>query len=454
MKRLFPAIILVLLVMMLTACSMEKAAANSGFLQPQSAGTAEKSRNKGTPAVSAGAEALRIGWWGSQMRHDATLAVLDLYTKKTGIQFEPEFYSFDDYISKLNTLVAANDCPDIMQIGGNFPTYMEQIELLNRYIEKGIIDTTKTDKSFVAITTLDGKTVGLSLGTNAQAIAYDPALFNKAGVALPTNKWTWTDYENAAMTVHRNLDILGSSQLDEFAVLTSWLQQYDNGESFFLEPYRLKLNYTKDDNIIEFFAMKERLTKAGAYPNLAQMAEIKNIEGDPLVSGKAAMTWIYSNQFVALSTAAKRPLAIIMPPRRTYSGPLAQTITSSQMFSIWKGSGHKDAAAKFISYFVNDTKANLILKGERGVPIMKPVRDALSASITPETKTVYDYMDQIGKEAAMQITLNSPVQADIKDIYKYLSEEVVFGKATPAEAAVKLRAEAEKVLERATGAND
>jgi multiple sugar transport system substrate-binding protein len=256
------------------------------------------------------------------------------------------------------------------------------------------------------------------------------------------------------MIIHRKLHIFGSSQLDEFAVLTgNWLQQYDDGESFFLEPYRLRLNYSDDSRVVEFFAMKERLTKAGAYPSPAQMAEIKNIEVDLLVSGKAAMTWISSNQFVALSTAAKRPLTLIMPPRRTGSGPIPQSVTSSQMFSIWKGSAQKEAAARFISYFVNDAQANLILQGERGVPIMKPVRDALSASITPETKAVYDYMDQIGKEAGMQLTLNSPVQAEIKELYKNLSEEVIFGKISPQEAAVRLRTETETVLERARAGN-
>ena len=39
---------------------------------------------------------LRIMWWGSQTRHDRTLAVLDLYTEQTGVAFEPEFYGFDD----------------------------------------------------------------------------------------------------------------------------------------------------------------------------------------------------------------------------------------------------------------------------------------------------------------------------------------------------------------------
>ncbi len=389
---------------------------------------------------------LRIGWWGSQTRHDATLRVIEMYTKKTGVKFEPEFFSFNDYITKLNTLVAANDCNDIMQMGGNFPTYQNQIELLNDYIKKGIIDTTNINKNYIGITTLEGKTVGLSLGTNAQAIAYDPAPFYKAGVPLPTNKWTWADYENAAMTIRSKLNIFGSSRLDEFTVLSVWLQQYMTQESFFLDPYRTKLNYKDDQKVAEFFAMKERLTRAGAYPNPAQLAEIKNIEGDPLVTGKAAMTWVASNQFIALSKAANRTLALVMPPRRSIYGSVYNSIMSSQMFCISKNSENKEAAARFISFFVNDIDANNILRGERGVPISKSVRDALSESITPETKAIYDYLNLVSKEGKMEIVLNSPVQQEIQDIFKYLSEEVVVGKTTALDAAVKLRVEAEKVL--------
>ena len=152
---------------------------------------------------------LRIMWWGSQTRHERTLAVLELFTKKTGIRFEPEFYGFDEYFSKLNILIAANDPPDLMQMGGNFPTYMDHIEPLNQYIQDGTIDVSNTDKSFISITTLEGKTYGLSSGTNAPAVAYDPALFKKAGVPLPTFKWTWDDFEKAAITIHKKLGILG-----------------------------------------------------------------------------------------------------------------------------------------------------------------------------------------------------------------------------------------------------
>lgn len=389
---------------------------------------------------------LRIGWWGSQARHDGTLKVLDMYTAKTGVKFEPEFFSFDDYITKLNTLVAANDCNDIMQMGGNFPTYQTQIEYLNDYIAKGIIDTKDINKNYIGITTLDGNTVGLSLGTNAQAIAYDPGPFYKADVPLPTNKWTWADYEYAAKTIHSKLGILGSSKLDEFTVLSVWVQQYMTSEGFFLDPYRTKLNYTDDSKVAEFFAMKKRLTDVGAYPNPAQMAEIKNIEGDPLVTGKAAMTWIASNQFVALSKAAKRPLAMVMPPRRSQYGSVFNSIMSSQMFSIAKTSEYKEAAARFISYFVNDIDAGKVLLGERGVPISTSVRSALSDNLTVENKAIYDYLNLVSKEGKMEIVLNSPVQQQIQDIFKGLTEQVVAGKTTPAEAAAKLRAESEKVL--------
>ena len=145
---------------------------------------------------------LRIMWWGSQTRHDRTLAVLDMYSKKTGVKFEPEFYGFDEYIAKLNVLIASNDAPDLMQMGGNFPTYNAHIESLNKYIKNKTLDISNTNKSFIGITTLDGKTVGLSSGTNAPAIAYDPELFKKAGVPLPTFKWTWDEWEKAVLTIH------------------------------------------------------------------------------------------------------------------------------------------------------------------------------------------------------------------------------------------------------------
>lgn len=401
-------------------------------------------------AALAQGEPLRIMWWGSQTRHDRTLRVLDMFTEKTGIEFEPEFYGFDDYISKLNILIAANDPPDLMQLGGNFPTYIDHIEFLNPYIENGIIDVSNTDPSFLAITTLDGNIVGLSSGTNAPAVAYDPELFAKAGVPEPTFNWTWEEFEEAALAIHEKLGILGVAltRNDEFWILTTVVAQYDTGESLFLEPYRLALNYRDDRYVADYLSMVKRLTDAGAYPTPAQMAEIRDVEGNPLVRGEAAMAYVFSNQFVALSEAAGRPLKLVSLPRIKKDGPLALSIMSSQMFSIAKASRNKEAAARFIDFFINDVNANLILQGERGVPIMRHVRDALAPLLSEAEREIYRYLDRLGQEAATQIVLDSPVQTQIRDVYIRLAEEVVFNRTTPEEAARRFRQEAEDILAR------
>ncbi len=390
---------------------------------------------------------LRIGWWGSQTRHDRTIKVLEMFTKKYGVKFEPEFYNFDDYFTKLRAQVPAGDAPDLMQMGGNFRDFWDQIEFLNDYIDRKVIDTTKIDPGFIGLLKLEGKIVGISNGTNAQGMAYDPEAFKSAGVPLPTNKWTWDDYEKAAMTIHEKTGKLGSSQLDEWPCISGWVTQYGTGQTFFKEPYRTALNYTNDQYVADFYAMKKRLTDAKAYPNPAQMAEIKNVEGDPLVRGEAAMMWISSNQFVAVTTAAKKTLALAVIPRRTATGPLAQTIMSSQHFMINKASKNKEVAAKFLNYWVNDVEANKVLLAERGIPINTDVRNAIAETFTTaEQKAVYKFMDVMGKEASTDMVLDSVAGNQIKDVFKQLGEKVVFGQLTPLEAAVELRKQAEAIL--------
>ena len=118
------------------------------------------------------------------------------------------------------------------------------------------------------------------------------------------------------------------------------------------------------------------------------------------------------------------------------------------MFCISKNSKHKEAAAKFLNFWVNNVDANLILQGERGVPIMRHVREVLAGNLTEAEKKIYQYLNDLGREAATQIVLDSPVQTQIRDVYIRLAEEVVFDRITPEEAAKQFRAEAEDILAR------
>jgi len=47
-----------------------------------------------------------------------------------------------------------------------------------------------------------GKVMGIPLGINTQSIVLDTNAFAAAGVALPTDEWTWADFEKIAMDIH------------------------------------------------------------------------------------------------------------------------------------------------------------------------------------------------------------------------------------------------------------
>lgn len=384
---------------------------------------------------------LRMAWWGSQTRHDATNKVIELYeAANPNVHIEAEFYDFDSYFTKLDTLVAADDVWDIFQLGGNFPKYINNIEPLNSYIKDGIIDTSDTTENFLATTrNNDGTQVGISIGTNTYGIAYDPALFQKAGLTEPSDDWTWEEWKKDCLTITEKLDIYGSSKMDNFiAGVIQRASQFKKDGNFFKKTND-GLDITDPAPIADYMQMIKDLTDAGSYPDAGAIKEIKDIEGDYLVTGDAAMTWVSSNQIMSIVNAAGKEIKIAPVPRITKDGPYGMSIQSSQQLCISKNSKAKEEAAKFINFFVNDIEANKILNGERGVPIMSKVRDAVVSQADESSRVIYDFVDKIGNFPKEDCNVISPdPKAEIEDQDKLLIEKVQYGDLTPEEAAKQL----------------
>ena len=399
--------------------------------------SAEASASEETPAEPI---TLRMAWWGSQTRHDRTIAVIELYESlhpNVTIEYEP--MDFDGYFNKLATLVASNDVWDIFQLGSNFPTYQSKIYPLNDFIKDGTIDVSGTTEAFLRIAADEkGNQVGLCSGVNTYGIAYDPALFAQAGVAEPTENWTWEDYKQACLTIHEKLGIYGSSKFDDWqAGASSGVNQEGFGIGFFNKTND-GLGFTDYKMLTDYMQMRADLVEAGAYPDPGACKEISDIENDFVVSGEAAMTWVASNQFVSLATAAGRELKLINPPRKKADGPAGVSIQSSQMLCVSQDSKYPEEAAKFIEFFQSSIDANKILLAERGIPTFTAVREALAGDLTDLEKAVYEYVDVVGAFDTGGETVNpsSPACTDeIKEQYNYYLEKVIYGEMSADEAA-------------------
>ena len=440
LRRLMALTTAAIMAASLTACGGQKAETNT------------QAAESGKESAAAGEQVtLRMAWWGSQTRHDATNKVIEMYEEQNpNVHIEAEFYDFDSYFTKLDTLVAADDVWDIFQMGGNFPKYINSIEPMDAYIEAGTIDVSDTTENFLATTRdNDGTQVGISIGTNTYGIAYDPAMFAEAGLEEPSDNWTWDEWKADCLAITGKLGIYGSSKMDNFiAGVTQRASQAEKDGNFFKKTND-GLEFTDTATFASYMQMIKDLTDAGSYPDAGAVKEIKDIEGDYLVTEDAAMTWVSSNQIASIVNAAGREIKIAPVPRITKDGSYGMGVQSSQQLCMAKSSKNKEEAAKFINYFVNDIEANKVLNGERGVPIMSKVRDVVMEQADDSSKMIYDFVDKIGNFPKEDCNVISPdPKTEIEDQYKLLIEKVQYGDVTPEDAAKQLVEFAESKFSR------
>ena len=425
------------------------------------AGNGSTSESTGTADTAASSDetiTLRMAWWGSQERHDRTIEVIELYESlHPEINIEYEYYSFDDYFTKLKTLVASDQVWDVFQMGGNFPMYMDKICPLDEYIESGIVDVSDiTDANLKTTQDTEGHQLGLSNGLNTYGIAYDPAMFEAAGVPEPTETWTWDDYKNAAMTITEKLGIFGSSSFltSEFiAGCSALIGQYgDVGQYSFFNLDLTGMGFDDPSMLTPNIQMRADMINAGAYPDAGAAAEITNIENDFIVTGEAAMTWVAANQFPTIYDVCKeqgRTLKLATIPRVTSDGPSGAVIQSSQMMCVSQDSEHKEAAAAFISWFENDPDCNNILQAERGIPVNTTIRDTLSAQATEGQQIMYDFVNEVSNfEMPEKVNVLSPDgQDEVVDNYRNYIQQVADGQISADEAAQKTYDDAAALFE-------
>ncbi|HLJ58100.1 MAG TPA: extracellular solute-binding protein [bacterium] len=414
------------------------------------------------PVTSAWAQApteLRIMWWGSKDRHDRTIKVLQMYQDQhPGIKFTYEFATFNDYWTRLATMAAGSNLPDIIQ-----QDYARLVEWdtnhlmlpLDDFVKDGTINLTRVPKASIDGGRVNGKLYAINLGNNSQAVMLDVDAFKKAGIALPNEKWTWQDFEQICLDFHKKLGIWGMGW--GFNDPQIWKSLYIGYGTWVYTPNGQAIAAIDDSKFVDLLKMLLRLQAAGAVPTRQQeISDFNNsgfgsasIETQPIVTGKAAMAYLWSNQVVAVASAAGsgRTFKLTHLPRPK-GGHASNYLKPSQFFSITSNSKHPKESAQFIDFFTNSIEANRILRAERGIPIVPKVQEALKPLLSPAELETFRYIARVTadgsplpppdptKEGAFENTVYGPLVLD----------PVLFGKISPEQGAKTLRAEGDKVL--------
>jgi multiple sugar transport system substrate-binding protein len=326
-----------------------------------------------------------------------------------------------------------------------------QLLALDNFVEDGTINLKDVPKNSIDGGRLNGKLYAVNLGNNSQTIVLDVTAFEKAGVPLPSDNWTWADFEQDATALHNKLGYYGAGAM--LSDIQMWKSLYLGYGQWGFSQDGKALGYTDDQKFVDYLNMLTRLQDAGAIPSqqddIAQW-RTTSIESRPIVTGQSAMEYMWSNQLVAVWTAAgpDRAFKLATLPRPA-GGQSENYLKPSQFISITATSKHPKEAAMFVDFITNDVDANKILLGERGVPISPKIQDAIKPLLTPAQIETQNYLGVIEKNSSPLPPPDPGVQTKLgNDLYlPQLVDAVLLKQSAPDAAVARFRQDATAMLQ-------
>jgi multiple sugar transport system substrate-binding protein len=393
-----------------------------------------------------GSTDLQFAWWGNEVRNKNTSAAIAAYVAanpKVKVSEQPG--EFATYWDKLATQTAGNKAPDIIQMDMAYiAEYGKRKALLD--LTKYGADTSKFVAGSVDSGKIDGTLVGINAGINTPVILVNPAVFAKAKVALPDDTtWTWDQMKavGGEITAKAGNGIVGMQSPFVDALLSAFLRQ--NGKALFTSS---GLGFDVAD-VQPWFEMVAAYAQAKAIPSASQITEeaAKSLDQQGLATGKAAMAMFWSNQVEAVNKASGAEMKVLRYP--SVAGKATERKAWYKASMLWSASSRTkdpEAVVKMINWWVNSTECANINLAERGIPPNTEILAAVTPKLSPAQTSVAKFIQEIKPELADTPIAPPPGGGKIGDIMSRHQADLLFGRATAADAAKKFVDEAKSNL--------
>ncbi|GFN31064.1 ABC transporter substrate-binding protein [Paenibacillus xylaniclasticus] len=404
------------------------------------------SKDKETDTASAdssssdGKVKLRIMWWGSQPRHEATLKALELYTKNNpNVTFEPEYSGMDGYLDKLSTQAAAKNAPDIYQLD---PGWVSDWQKRGQLAELTGVDVSKVDPKVLSIGQFDGKNYAVPLGSVAYGMIYDKASLEKAGATAPQNGWTWDDFFALADSLKGKLpqgQYFTKDYAGDYFAYSAY--QYAAGKGTVVtDDGKFNIDH---DTFVAWTTKFEQLRKDGLVPPADLNASDKEFDptADLMVAGKILFRLSFSNNYASWDSLNPGAYALVTMPRAAEAGGW---LKPSMFFGISPNSKNAEEAQKFVNWFLNDSEVAQILGTHRGMPVNTDIAASIVDSLSDADKIGLELLNATLPDG-QTYTTGAPGWTNFIDKdFALVRDELSFGRVTPEEAFNKLKSAAEE----------
>ncbi|QLH21908.1 ABC transporter substrate-binding protein [Streptomyces sp. Rer75] len=396
---------------------------------------------------SGGKVTLRFTWWGNPDRAARTEQAVKLFEKRhPNIDISTSFAGFDTYKAKLATQAAGGDAPDVMQL---------DYRQINQYATSGILldlgthrelRTADIDKGLLATGVVDGKQYALPVARGAETIAYDAALWRKAGAPEPTVDWTWADWTDAMRKLKASKKAIGGrvgstdpGQSED--IFEIWLR--GRGKALYTENGGL--GFTADD-LTRYWEWCTKLRKEGLVAPAEQTTQMDGaVENTPLGRLKSVSDFNWDAPSSGYEAIVGKGLKLAPLPAGDDGKP-ALYYKPSMFFGASAKSQHPKQAAQFIDFLLNDPAAGAILGATRGIPANDTIRDKVLPKLEGFDQVVSAYQKQF--EGKLKDPPAAPPKGDasLQSTFTRDYDQVSYERLSPREAAENYITEAKAEL--------
>jgi multiple sugar transport system substrate-binding protein len=274
-------------------------------------------------------------------------------------------------------------------------------------------------------------------GGNTWGYIYNPALYTQAGVPEPKEDWTWDDYRAAIKTIAEKTGTPGGGNyIGTYYNLELQLRQ--EGKLLYTEDGKLGFDKAR---LAKFLEEGKALADAKVTLPIEKGVQIKPahaLEQD-LIAGDLG----WDNFMARYDKAAKAELKLGPVPTGK-AGTSGQYLKPSMLLSVSQKTEHPAAAAKLVSFMVNDPEVGKIFGANRGLPPTNAQRAA--AQLEGPLAAVAAYEDQLKDKFGKTPPAPPKGAGSLEQAFTRIIEELQYGRISVDQAVDQFFTEAEETL--------
>ncbi|WP_228446923.1 ABC transporter substrate-binding protein [Streptomyces paludis] len=368
-----------------------------------------------------GTVTIRYAWWGSDDRAKRINETIALFEKKyPKIKVKTDFQPYLDFWKKFNTQASGGNPPDVFQNAIGFLRKYDAKNVLldlNAQVKAGHLSMDGFRAGLETFGEVDGKLLGVPVGSNSMALVIDEKVFRKAGVS-PKPGWTWDDFDAALAKIRDTTGRAGDS--GGYGVMYLYdLYLRQHGKAFFTTD---ALGFTEAD-LKEWWTKGYAGVKSGLYSDPKKVAQVR--PKSALAAEIAGCEFTWDNFTVRYTSEGKSEYGLAPIP--TTDGKKTGQYLGSLMLSGSKRTKHPKEVAQFIDFMVHDPEVAKIMGYDRGVPATVAQNEAFQPT-DQVGKDIAAYEKQLVDTGVLEPITPHPAGADVAEsAFLRLAEELALG---------------------------